>query len=115
MRVDGDRDVLDAPHVVAEALDARTEGSRHLVAGGIGNVHDGRPGLDDGLDDALEETLVGSSGILGVELDVLDVALGVPDAADGPLDALVLADAELVGQMLRGYAEARVDAWALGA
>ena len=114
VRVHGDDDVLDADDVVSEALDAAAEVLGQLIAGGVGDVHDGRAGLDDGLDHALEERLVGTAGVLGVELDVLDVALGVLNTVDGALDALVLGDAQLVAQVARRDADAGVDARALG-
>ena len=115
VRVHGDDDVLDADDVVREALDAATEVLRQLVAGGVRDVHDGGARLDDGLDHALEERLVRTAGVLGVELDVLHVLLGVLDAVDGALDALVLGDAQLVAQVGGRDADAGVDARALGA
>ena len=101
MGVHGDDDVLDADDVVSEALDAFAKVLGQLVARGVRDVHDGGAGLDDGLDHALEEGLVGTAGVLGVELDVLDVLLGVLHAVDGALDALVLGDAQLVAQVAR--------------
>ena len=112
--VDRDRDVLDADDVVGDALDAATEVLGELVAGGVGDVDDGRARVDDRLDHALEERLVGAAGVLGVELHVIDVALGVLDAVHGALDALVLGDVELLVEVLRRHAEPGVDAGALG-
>ena len=112
--VDADGDVLDAADVVCQALDAGAKVIRHLVAGGVRDVHHGRAGVDGGLDHALKELLVRSAGVLGVELHVLDVLLGVLHAVDGALDALVLGDAELLAQVLRRDAQAGVDARALG-
>ena len=53
-------------------------------------VDDGGAGLDGRLDHALEEALVRAARVLGIELDVLHVALRVAHAVDGPLYALVL-------------------------
>ena len=69
-----------------------------------------RPGLDH----ALQELLVRATGVLGVELHVLDVLLGVLHAVDGALDALVLGHVELLAQVLRRDTQASVDARALG-
>ena len=115
VRVHGDDDILDANDVVREPLDAPAEVLGQLVARGVRNVHDGRAGLHHGLDHALEERLVGAARVLGVELDVLHVALGVLHAVDGALDALVLGDAQLVAQVGGRDADAGVDARALGA
>ena len=72
----------------------------------------GGAGLDGRLDHALKEALVRAARVLGIELDVLHVALRVAHAVDGPLYALVLAYHELIAQVLRRDAQARVDAGA---
>ena len=112
--VDRDDDVLDANDVVGEALDAGAEGLGQAVARGVGDVDHGGAGVDGGLDDANQEVLVGATGVLGIELDVLDVPLGIGDAVAGALDALLLGDVELVSQVGGRDAQARVDAGALG-
>ena len=112
--VDRDDDVLDADDVVRQALDAGTEGLGQAVAGGVGDVDHGGAGVDGGLDHADEEVLVGAAGVLGVELDVLDVLLCVGHAVAGALDALLLGDVELVAQVRGAHAQAGVDARALG-
>ena len=112
--VDRDDDVLDADDVVRQALDAGAEGLGQAVAGGVGDVDHGGAGVDGGLDHADEEVLVGAAGVLGVELDVLDVLLCVGHAVAGALDALLLGDVELVAQVRGANAQAGVDARALG-
>ena len=112
--VDANGDVLDAADVVGKALDAGAKVVRHLVAGGVRDVHHGCARIDGGLNHALQELLVRTTGVLGVELHVLDVLLCVLHAVDGALDALVLGDAELLAQVLRRDAQAGVDARALG-
>ena len=44
------------------------------VTDGVGDVHDGRAGLDGGLDDLAEEVDLGPGRILGAELDVGAIA-----------------------------------------
>ena len=99
--VNRDGDVLDATDVVGKPLDARAKVLGHLIAGGIGDVDDGGAGLDGRLDHALKEALVRAARVLGIELDVLHVALRVAHAVDGPLYTLVLAYHELIAQVLR--------------
>ena len=107
-------DVLDAANVLHEVPDATAELVGQAVTGGIGDVHDGCAGVDNGLDNLRQERIVGTTGVLGIELDVLDIAFRMLDGGHRTLDALVLGDAELVAQVARAHAEARVDAGALG-
>ena len=86
--VDGYRGVFDAAHVLHEVLDALAELVGQAVAGGVGDVHDGGAGLDNGLDDLGEERVISAACVLGVELHVLDVLLRVGDGGYGALDAL---------------------------
>ena len=112
--MDGDRGVFNAADVLHEVPDATAELVGEAVAGGVGDVHDGGARLDDRLDDLGQEGVIGTAGILGVELNVLDVGLGMLDGRNGTLDALVLGDAQLVMHMRGGNADAGVDARALG-
>ena len=112
--VNADGDVLDATDVVGKALDAGAEVIGQLVAGGVRNVHDGCASVNGSLNHTFEELLVCSARVLGVELDVLDVLLGILHAVDGALNALVLRDAELLVQVLGRDAQASVDAGTLG-
>ena len=70
MAVHGDRDVLDARHVLPDAPDERAELLGIGVAGRVRDVDDRGAGLDDRLDHAVEERRLGAAGVLGVELDV---------------------------------------------
>ena len=107
-------DVLDAANVLHEVPDATAELVGQAVTGGIGDVHDGCAGVDDGLDDLRQERIVGTTGVLGIELDVLDVAFRMLDGGHRTLDALVLGDAELVMDMAGADADARVDTRTFG-
>ena len=108
-----DGHVLDAAHVVREALDSRTEVVRQLVSRRVGNVHDGGTGVYGRLYHALQELLVRAARVLGVELDVVHVLLRILDAVNRALDALVLANAQLLAQMLGRNAQTGVNAGAL--
>ena len=107
-------DVLDAANVLHEVPDATAELVGQAVTGGIGDVHDGCAGIDDGLDDLRQERIVGTTGVLGIELDVLDIAFRMLDGGHRTLDALVLGDAELVMDMAGANADARVDTRTFG-
>ncbi len=48
------------------------------------------PSRDDRLDHPVEELRLGSAGVLGVELDVVDEAARELDRRDGALERLVL-------------------------
>ena len=111
----GHGDVLDAADVLHEAMDARAKMLRQRIAGGVGDVDDRGAGLHDGLNDALEELLLGAAGILAIELDVVDVLLGIAHRMHRTLDGLVLGDAQLVVQVRGAHAQAGVDAGTAGA
>ena len=114
MGVDGDGHVLDAVDALAQVADARTEVPRHVVARGVGDVHDRGTRLDGGLDDADEEVLVGTAGVLSVELNVVHEVARELDGMDSALDGLILGEAQLVAQVRGRHAQAGVDARALG-
>ena len=113
VRVHRDGDVLDAVHALAQVADARAELPGHVVAGGVRDVHDRGSGLHRRLDDANEEVLLGAASVLGVELDVVHEAASVLHRMDSALDGLVLGEVQLVAQVGRRDAQARVDARAL--
>ncbi len=110
--VDGDRGILDAVDALTQIGDAGTEGPRHVVPRGIGVVHNRRARLNGSLDDAHEEVLIGATGILGVELDVVDEVGRELDGVDSPLNRLVLREMQLVVQVARAHTKTGVDAWA---
>ena len=114
MGVYGDGHVLDAVHALAQVGDARTEGPRHVVTGRVGDVHHGGTRLHGCLDDAAEEILVRTAGVLGVELDVVHERAGELHRVHGALNRLVLREMQLVAQMARRNAQAGMDARALG-
>ena len=77
-------------------------------------MFDGCAGVDNGLDNLRQERIVGTTGVLGIELDVLDIAFRMLDGGHRTLDALVLGDAELVMDMAGANADARVDTRTFG-
>ena len=111
--MDGNGDVLDAAHVFHEVLDALAELAGQAVARGVGDVHNGCAGIDDRLDHLCQKRVIGTAGVFGVELHVLDVLLRIGHGRDGALDALVLGDAELVVDMAGADADTRMDTGAL--
>ena len=89
--------------------------SGYGVAGRVGDVDDGRAGGDDRLHHPIEVLRVGATGVLGIELDVLDILPGVLDRGCAALQRLFAGHAQLVLQMTIGHAEAGVDAGPGGA
>ena len=96
-----------------QVLDLCTVLLRQAVACRVRKVDDGRTGLDDGLDPPCEVLVVGPSGVLGVELDVLNVLLGVLDGPDGALEDVLPVGVELVLDVGVGCSDSCVDSLAL--
>jgi hypothetical protein len=69
--VHGQRDVIDAAHVLAQVPEQLREFVRDRVADRVRDVDGGGAGLDDRLDDLGQELELGARGVLGRELDVL--------------------------------------------
>ena len=75
---DGETEVVVAMHAddgaIADALGQVPDGSAkllgHGIADGVGDVHGGRTGLDDGEGDFGEEVQLGARGVFRRELDV---------------------------------------------
>ena len=112
--VDRDGGVLDPRHAVAQVGDARAKGPRHVVTRGVGDVYHRGARLDGGLDDAAEEVLVGTTGVLGVELDIVHKVARELDGADRALHGFVLGEVELIVQVARAHTQTGVDARTLG-
>ena len=102
---------LDVLHEVANLL---AELVGQAVAGGVGYVDDGGPGLDDGLDDASQIFVVGTACIFGVELYIFDISFGILDGSDSPLDNLFTSRVELVFDVVVRGAYTGVYAFVLG-
>ena len=115
MAVDGDGHVLDAIDVLHQVLDAIAIFPRHVEARGVGDVDHGGARLDGRLDHLGQILVGGAAGVFGIELDVVDVLARVLDRMHAAIDCLVQGHAlELVLEVLRGDADARVDAGTCG-
>ena len=115
MRMHGDGNVLDAVNTLAQVLDARAKIPGHVISRGIGNVDDGRACLHRCLDDTDKELLIGATGVLGIELDIVHKVTGVLHGMNRTLDSLILGEMQLVAQMRGRNAQTGMDARVLGA
>ena len=113
MTVHGQRDVLDAAHVLAQVTEQLREFVRHGVTDGVRDVDRGRSGLDDRLDHLRQELELGARCVLGRELDVLAEFTRDLHAFDGAADDLALRHVQLVLAMDRTRGEEHVDAMLL--
>ena len=84
------------------------------VARRIGNVHHRGTRLDDGLHHTSEVFIVGSSGVLAVELHVIYIALGILCGGNGHLEDMLAVGVEFILDVLIGSSDACVDTLMLG-
>ena len=94
--VGGDNHPVYSGHVLFEVANLAAELVGQAIAGGVGYVDNGSPGLDDGLDHAGQVFVVGAACIFGIELNVLDILFGIFDRGDSALDNLLAGGVELV-------------------
>ena len=106
--------VLDAVYVFEKVLDLLRILVRKAVASGVGYVHHGGAGLYDGLYHACQVLVLCAAGILGVELHVLHIFLGVLDGLDRALENLLAVGVELVLYVVVRGAYSGVDPLVLG-
>ena len=114
MSVDRNRDVLDTGHALAQVTNTGAKLPGHVVARGIGNIHDRGAGLDRSLDNANEEFLVRATSILGIELNVVDKLASMLHRMDGTLNSLILGHMELIAQVAGTHTKTGVDTGPLG-
>ena len=69
-------------HALDQRLDEVGVFLRHRVAHGVRNVHRGRAGLDDGLDDAAQILHLAAGAVFGRPFDVVDLVAGARDHRD---------------------------------
>ena len=112
--VGGDNGLVDVGNVVHEIFDFRAVLLRQAVACRVGNVDHRGAGADNRFDHAGEVFGIGASGVLGVELHVLDVTLGVFHRLDGRFENLLGRRPQFVEDMLGRDADARVNAFVFG-
>ena len=109
MRVDRNRNVLDAGHALAQIANTSTKLPRHVIARGVRNIHDRSAGLDRCLDNADQELLIGAARILGIKLDIVDKLTSVLYGVNSALDSLILGHMELVTQMAGAHTQTGMD------
>ena len=112
MGVHSQHDVLDATHVVGNHLDQRAVLVGQAVARGVGHVDDGGAGLHGRLSHLHEEVHVGTTGILGIELDVVHQAARVCNRLGRTRKHFVFAHVQLVLHVRGRDTDAGDDAWA---
>ena len=99
MAVGGDDRLVDVVDMLFEVLDLGTVFVGEAIAGGIRYVDHSGTGLDDGLYHTCEILVVGASGILSVELDVVNILLGVGHGAYSTLQDVFAVGIELILDM----------------
>ena len=82
----GEYGALHAVHVFHEVLDFCAVFTGQAVARRVGNVDYRGAGFDHGFHHARQVFIVGAAGVFGIELDVLDIALGVLDGRYGAFE-----------------------------
>ncbi len=114
MTVGGDYHLVNAVDMIEEVFYFSPEFRGKAVTGGVGDVDDGRACLDYSLDHSCEVLVVGASCVLGVELNILDVSLGVCYCGDCPLKDLFTCGIEFVSYVRIGSPDACMDSGMLG-
>ena len=110
----GDYGLVDVRDIVAEIFDLRTIFRRKAIPGGIRNVDNGGPGIDNGLDHSRKVFIVSPSGILSIELHVVRELSRVTHRLHGALEDFLAVGVELVADMGVGRAYAGMDTAVLG-
>ena len=95
MAVDVEGGAGEFGNVAEEAPDEGPELLGDGMADGVGDVHDGRPGRQDGADHFGEEVGLGAGRVLGAELHVAAEGARAADAFDGAAEDFALGEAEL--------------------
>ena len=97
--VHGDDRLVRVFHLAPDTRDQLAELVRHHVADGVRDVDRRGTRLDDGLDHFVQVVPVRARGVHRRELDIGAILLGPCDHRNGPLLALLPADAELLFQV----------------
>ncbi len=92
----GDDSLVNPIHIVNKILDLSRILGRKAVASRVRNIHDRGPGLDGCLNHSGKILIVSASRILGVELHILNILLGIFHSPDGTLKNLLPGGIELV-------------------
>lgn len=91
-----DDSLVNPIHIVNKILDLGGILGRKAVACRVRNIHDRGPGLDGCLNHSGKILIVSASRILGVELHILNILLGIFHSPDGTLKNLLPGGIELV-------------------
>ena len=81
---------------------------------GVGDVTHRSTCLAHGLDDTSQILIVGAASILGIELNVLDIALGILHRGHGTLDNLLGGAVKLVADVRRAGSDTCMYTFTLG-
>src|SRR5204863_9695498 len=100
---------LAAGHALAGDLEERAVLLGQRVAGRVGHVHGARAGVDHRAEDLDQVLRVAARGVLGRELDVVEVLLGAPDGPHRRVEHVLPAHHELVLQVDVGGGDEDVD------
>ena len=110
----GDDGLVNAVYILHQILYLCSILIGHAISGGVGYVHDCRTSLDDSFNHACEVFVVCSASILGVELHILNVALGIGNSPNGTLYNLLAVGVELIFDMAVARSDTRVYTLVLG-
>ena len=103
-----DDSLVNPIHIVNKILDLSGVLGRETVACRVRNIHDRGPGLDGRLNHSGKILIVSASRILGVELHILNILLGIFHSPDGTLKNLLPGGIELVPYVGVGSSDSRV-------
>ena len=112
--VSGDDGLVDVVDMLFEVFNLCAVLVWQAISGGVRDVDHSGTSLDDGLDHACEVLVVGASGILSVELYVVDILFGVSHCAHCALQDVFAVGIELIFDMRVTCADTRVDTFVLG-
>ncbi|MHC2538097.1 hypothetical protein ACVJMY_007666 [Bradyrhizobium diazoefficiens] len=113
MAMDREHRLVRVRHALDQRLHEVGVFLRHRVADGVGDVHRGRAGLDDGLDDAAQIVHLAAGAVLGRPFDIVDLVAGTRDHRDRGLDHLLRGLVQLHPHVQRRGRDHGVDAAAL--
>ena len=114
MTVGGDDCLVDVVDMLFQIFDLCTIFVRQTVTCCIRDVDDRGTRFDDCLNDTRQILVVRASGILRVELDILNILLRVCHGTDGTLEDVLAVAVALVLYMIVARSQPRVDALVLG-
>ena len=100
--------------MIHQILDLGTILIRQAIASGIRNVDHRGTCLDDSLNHASQILIVCTTCILGVELHILYVLLGILDGSHGTLDDFLAGRVELIFDVAIAGTDASMDSLVLG-